>query len=952
MGFKEFFKKTGKSTRLTSGLCALALAFSVFVPAGNAFAAVSFTKDVPVIKTAPTGKQAAPAGIKVEELKSYKIAELKALPSKDLVATLETIKWYQIPDLFSGSEDAVAFFNDNERMMAIVTAIETKGQSFTATDDKGLPTLMEVFRAGLYLEFKNAKVTVLKNDALKNAFLKASMAVQGNSAFSLGTKEQDAVVSALGLMLWDGNVNAEIVNNSSKIIKQYRENMKTFAGDKGKEDAVFNTLRGVEFELGMSAAKGLASKHPAYKKIDGFNKEVAALALAIGYDKQTIWAPKNALFVLPTLGKFDSEASNSLKALTEAMKAHPFLEEVYLYAAKTIVERYGAIDYNGKVVDIAHIKELAIDKYMPKTYTFDNGKFVIHAGDKISAEKINRLYWAANEVSAQFFRFYGHDKALEMNHEDDVLTIYLYNSPEEYKMNFHLNDIDPNNGGMYIEEEGVFYTYERTPQESRYTIEELFRHEYTHFLQARYAEKGFWWQTPLYADERLTWYDEAGAEMFAGSTRTNGVVQRKTMVQYLVDDKANMFTLDQTLHGAYANGSAFYKYAYAFASFLKETDKATFDRLNAIIMADDVVAYDKLIKELSADKALDAKFKAYMENLIANVDKFGLPLVADDYVAKHSAMDSTSIKTTVAKSLDLKNVTMEEKASNTFNTFTLRGKFTGPKSEGKAKDWYTMDKIANEALIGLAKQPWSGYKTLTCYFVNHGVNKAGQMEYEVVFRGFLPAKAKQQAPVVKIQAPSTANVDTVVNFNRKGSFDPDGSIKSFAWNFGDGSKSNVANPTHTFKKSGQYAVTLTATDMSGMVSKSTVKVNVVKPLAGNKVFANALTENEPNDDVKSAQVIKLGETVKANMDMNDYTDVYSFEVKKSGVVNISVDNYQDYGIYWLLYSDKDAAQHIRFPNDIGKKLDGSVNLKPGKYHVRVYKYSNSYGYYNLVVNQK
>ncbi|WP_373605297.1 collagenase, partial [Bacillus cereus] len=36
--------------------------------------------------------------------------------------------------------------------------------------------------------------------------------------------------------------------------------------------------------------------------------------------------------------------------------------------------------------------------YLPKTYTFDDGAIVFKAGDKVSEEKIKRLYWAAKEV--------------------------------------------------------------------------------------------------------------------------------------------------------------------------------------------------------------------------------------------------------------------------------------------------------------------------------------------------------------------------------------------------------------------------------------------------------------------------------------------------------------------------------------------------------------------------
>jgi len=47
------------------------------------------------------------------------------------------------------------------------------------------------------------------------------------------------------------------------------------------------------------------------------------------------------------------------------------------------------------------------------------------------------------------------------------------------------------------------------------------------------------------------------------------------------------------------------------------------------------------------------------------------------------------------------------------------------------------------------------------------------------------------------------------------SYDPDGSIVSWNWNFGDGGTSGAQNPVHTYPASGTYTVTLTVTDNEG-----------------------------------------------------------------------------------------------------------------------------------------
>ena len=68
------------------------------------------------------------------------------------------------------------------------------------------------------------------------------------------------------------------------------------------------------------------------------------------------------------------------------------------------------------------------------------------------------------------------------------------------------------------------------------------------------------------------------------------------------------------------------------------------------------------------------------------------------------------------------------------------------------------------------------------------------------------------------QPPTAAFTSTVeqrrVTFDSTGSTDPDGTITSYAWNFGDGHTGTGATPVHVFAP-GTYTVTLTVTDNRG-----------------------------------------------------------------------------------------------------------------------------------------
>ena len=67
------------------------------------------------------------------------------------------------------------------------------------------------------------------------------------------------------------------------------------------------------------------------------------------------------------------------------------------------------------------------------------------------------------------------------------------------------------------------------------------------------------------------------------------------------------------------------------------------------------------------------------------------------------------------------------------------------------------------------------------------------------------------------------------NFDSSASGDTDGTIASYAWDFGDGETSGAASPSHDFPATGTYTVTLTVTDDAGTTGSTTHDVSVVKP---------------------------------------------------------------------------------------------------------------------------
>jgi len=57
--------------------------------------------------------------------------------------------------------------------------------------------------------------------------------------------------------------------------------------------------------------------------------------------------------------------------------------------------------------------------------------------------------------------------------------------------------------------------------------------------------------------------------------------------------------------------------------------------------------------------------------------------------------------------------------------------------------------------------------------------------------------------------------------------DSDGIVESYSWDFGDGSTSDLKNPSHTFNNSGTYTVTLTVTDNGGDKTTNSTEIYVL-----------------------------------------------------------------------------------------------------------------------------
>jgi uncharacterized delta-60 repeat protein len=89
--------------------------------------------------------------------------------------------------------------------------------------------------------------------------------------------------------------------------------------------------------------------------------------------------------------------------------------------------------------------------------------------------------------------------------------------------------------------------------------------------------------------------------------------------------------------------------------------------------------------------------------------------------------------------------------------------------------------------------------------------------------------------VVFTAAPNRVDPGEAVAFNDSGSADPDGTITSYSWSFGDGTTATGSSATHSYATPGAYTAALTVRDDYGQTATSsqviTVNAPVVTPIA-------------------------------------------------------------------------------------------------------------------------
>ncbi|MDP5273144.1 PKD domain-containing protein [Chengkuizengella axinellae] len=868
-----------------------------------------------------------------------------------------------ITDFWSFNSSAISFYSDSNRINALYDAVLEQSYRWTSSNDAGLTALINVLAQGLNTAWvtddPSLDYLITNNGSADFANILAS--TLNNSNVSLGRSEVDHdLIRVIIDKFQFANPTTDFFYAVGDLYNDYMNNVDYYtdiAVIYSDEEALLNDSQDLYTEIISQLIQPIEYFQPGQSNaMDYMLEEMSSYLFNTNDHFQFASLTDTLLWYVEDVNwLFGNHQDRNFghQTITDAHNAQSQWTWKRYYLEYFLHDIYGQDVYGNRVSDPTPDY---MDRFLPEEYVFDDGEITIIAGGDISQEKIQRSYWAIKEVQSQFFRLAGTVSPVDgYGNPDDTLTAVVFNNRNEYQANLYFTHSTDgyysrvSSGGIYYDFAGRFNSYDRVvPTDSALEFEELFRHEFTHYLAGKYLVPGLNGDTPLtdYDTDYFVWFSEGIAEHLAGATRV-AVEGRETQFADIENPPlGRFFTVDEILHPDFevADFFDYYDYYYSFFDFLTKFNNGEYryvlDDFIEIITANvnettRLQNFTNYVDDLSRDTAFNRDYQNHLDDILLAYQRgdYRTVLVPDDYVQNHVERSLSTIQNDITDEINLSNVNITtDNTSRFFDTFTLTGTYRGNGSNGQAADVNAMNTTINNALIDLENSNlWSGYSTVTAYFVDY-TTVGGDYQFDVVFHGLYTGEDTTPPGNISPVAVATASLTTVnvgetVSFDGSGSSDNDGTIASYEWNFDDGSNpSTRQNPTHSFSAQGVYTVTLTVTDDQGATDTDTIVITV-----GDNPPPSGDEETEPNNRRSEANLIEG--SINAHLDANtgDHTDWFTFDVSSSGDVTIDVTSTSpDYNVVVEDPSGTVVARPLR---------DATANLAAGTYYIIAYTWS-------------
>lgn len=413
-------------------------------------------------------------------------------------------------------------------------------------------------------------------------------------------------------------------------------------------------------------------------------------------------------------------------ALIKVFRCNDYLDPIWVTTAKALLDGGTDIGY-----ELDAIRASLIEQQFPNQNVFEDCKLIIYSS--LTNEEVSALYESLQQVKAQFFRLFELNEQMPVDGDpNEVVQIRIFNSGNSYRSyNGFLFNAPSAGGGVFIEDAtrinedyATMYTYERSFNESAYSLEEIVRHEYMHYLQARYLIKGLWGKdvNPFYDANRLVWFEEGMAEFFSGSSGTNGVIDR-TVIKNNIANR-NTIDIQQITQLGYGSPDV-YNFGNLVWSNWYKNNRCRFKQLANFTQdgTNSIQAFDNFLQNAALND------NQSFQNHVNCIKNNGCPVwIPNTELVQFSTSNLNTIKNEFIANINgVESVEIEEIFSSDVPRFQLTGNFSANIGSDVCQNNVNLSNELDDILIEIKNETnLTNFDYATAYFNNENTNINGQ----------------------------------------------------------------------------------------------------------------------------------------------------------------------------------------------------------------------------------
>jgi PKD repeat protein len=212
----------------------------------------------------------------------------------------------------------------------------------------------------------------------------------------------------------------------------------------------------------------------------------------------------------------------------------------------------------------------------------------------------------------------------------------------------------------------------------------------------------------------------------------------------------------------------------------------------------------------------------------------------------------------------------------------------------------------------IAKVVWQGLEMGTTYswyaIADDSVKQTSSPTWSFSTSSLESNLESNLPPVAHAGGPYRGFPGEEIAFDGSKSYDPDGNITSWLWDFGDGNQSRGERATHAYKNPGTYSITLTVTDDNGYTDEDKTTALILSPnTPPSNPFIEGPTEGSKNVNYTYSAVSTDvdNDTIRYTFDWGDGSKDSSIFLP-SGVNFLVNHSWSSPGVYTVVVSANDS----------------------------------------------